>query len=106
MPYDVFWENLVEIADGNIAEIDNPTTALMIYNEIALQVYQHNNKFVMAGISYDDMESELNSISSHISSDIESKGNQGEHVSSLIEEAKNNIEQAHKAIEMARRQGG
>lgn len=105
LPYDVFWENLVEIADGNIAEIDNSITALMIYNEIALQVFQHNNRFVAAGVSYDDMEQELNSISAHIASDIEAKGDLGEHISSLVEEAKDNVEQAQKSIEMARRQG-
>ncbi|WP_026517606.1 serine/threonine protein kinase [Butyrivibrio sp. MC2021] len=105
LPFDVFWENLVEIADGNIAEIDNSITALMIYNEIALQVFQHNNRFVAAGVSYDDMEQELNSISAHIASDIEAKGDLGEHISSLVEEAKDNVEQAQKSIEMARRQG-
>ncbi|MDC7292472.1 serine/threonine protein kinase [Butyrivibrio sp. DSM 10294] len=106
MPYNVYWENLVEIADGNIAEIDNPTTALMIYNEIASQVFAHYSKFAMAGVSYDTMEQELETVSFHIKNDIESLEGQSDHVQSLIVETKSNVEQAKKAIEMARSQGG
>ena len=68
--YYTFWEDLVAIADGNIAEIDNATTALIIYKEIAAQIYDNSGKFLKDGVSYETINDEMNTILSHIDSDI------------------------------------
>ena len=65
-----FWNDLVAIADGNIAKADNVVTALVIYKELASQVYNNANKFYADGVGLQEMTDELYAIHTHIEKDI------------------------------------
>ncbi|MCR5156344.1 MAG: protein kinase [Butyrivibrio sp.] len=68
--YHQFWDDLVAIADGNIAEVDNAVTALMIYKEIANQIYTYPAQLLKSGVTYEEMCDEMDLILAHIDSDI------------------------------------
>ncbi|SFU85422.1 serine/threonine protein kinase [Butyrivibrio sp. M55] len=57
--YKEFWGDLVAIADGDIAAVDNETTALIIYKEIASQVYNSADKFLKDGVTYEEINDEI-----------------------------------------------
>ncbi|RKM55127.1 serine/threonine protein kinase [Butyrivibrio sp. X503] len=65
-----FWNDLVAIADGNITESDNLVTALVIYKELAVQIYDNANKFKSDGVGAQEMADELDYIERHIEEDI------------------------------------
>lgn len=104
--YRDYWDNLVAIAEGDIAESDNAMTALMIYNEIASQVYAYPGRFLSAGVSYDEITKELNLINLHIEEDVETIEEPGERIENKIDEVKSYIEMAQNALDMAKSQGG
>jgi len=60
--YKMFWDDLVATADGNIAAVDNETTALIIYKEIAGRIYTDAGKFLKDGVTYEEMNNEINFI--------------------------------------------
>jgi serine/threonine-protein kinase len=104
--FNEYWADLVAVAEGNIAEADNATTALMVYKEIAGQVYAYPQKFMADNVSYDEITRELNLIRLHIEEDIESQGDQGERINSMVEEVKELLDQAQEALELQNRKGG
>ena len=100
--YAQFWEDLTAIADGNIAEIDNSTTALMIYKETANQIYINVNKFKKEGITKKEMQDQLDSIAKHIQTDITiTDDSNSDRINGLIEEVNINIGYAQKALDTA-----
>lgn len=100
--YKDYWDDLVSVTDGNIAEIDNATTALVIYKEMASQICINVNQFKMAQISLEDMETQLSNIETHIAEDI--NGTEAENSNRVVKleaEVQSNIEKARIALEMA-----
>ena len=61
-----FWDDLVAVAYGDIAAVDNETTALIIYKEVAVQIYNRAGKFLKAGVTYDEINNEINYILKNI----------------------------------------
>ena len=61
-----YWDDLVAVAYGDIASVDNETTALIIYKEVAVQIYNRAGKFLKAGVSYDEINNEINYILKNI----------------------------------------
>lgn len=100
--YKEYWDDLVSVTDGNITEIDNATTALVIYKEMASQICVNVNQFKMAQVSLDDMEAQLRNIETHIAEDI--NGTEAENSNRVVKleaEVQSNIEKARIALEMA-----
>ena len=100
--YKQYWEDLVAVSSGNIAEIDNANTALIIYKEMASQIYSNIQNFAKAGVSYSDMELQLINIEKHVKEDIAgTDAEDNEMVKELEEELNTNIEKARQAIMLA-----
>lgn len=68
--YEDYWNDLSDLATGNIAEADNVTTAMMVYKELVYQVYTHALDFKAAGITKEIMLAELDYIDEHLETDI------------------------------------
>ena len=93
---------MVAVSSGNIAEIDNANTALIIYKEMASQIYSNIQNFAKAGVSYSDMELQLINIEKHVKEDIAgTDAEDNEMVKELEEELNTNIEKARQAIMLA-----
>lgn len=68
--YRDYWDDLVAISEGNIAKVDNVVTALVIYKEIAGQVYDKAAKFYADGVTVQEMADELYALQDHLDKDI------------------------------------
>lgn len=94
--YKQYWSDLKSISEGNIAQIDNPTTALVIYREVANQININSAAFRKDGITYEEMDMLIGDIHRHIETDFDEKA---EDYSSRIAES---IELLCTELDMAR----
>ena len=62
---------------GNVAELDNPVTALRIYQELAGQMAGRAAEFQKAGVHWEELEEKLLEIQAHLEEDF-SKGDWGQ----------------------------
>lgn len=69
--YADYWKDMTEAAAGDIARIDNSTTALIVYRELATQIYINAVNFRNAGITRQEMEAQLDNMEKRLASDIE-----------------------------------
>ncbi|MCR4831896.1 MAG: serine/threonine protein kinase [Pseudobutyrivibrio sp.] len=92
-----YWDDLVAVASGDIQKVDNATTALVIYKELASQICANASKFNKSGVSYSEMELKLLEIEK-TASGIEESSN--ERIVELKEELATNIEKARTTISM------
>ncbi len=100
--YSDYWDDLMALSDGNIAELDNATTALVIYKELASQISSNAEKFHRDGVAYDDMELALQNIEEHVKNDIDSTDAVNiERVTTMEEELRTNIEKARQTISLS-----
>ncbi len=100
--YKDYWEDLVAVCDGDIAKIDNPNTALIIYKEMASQICTNADKFHKDGIAYDKMEEQLRNIEAHVKNDISNEDiESSDAIESLMTELDSNIANAREVIELA-----
>ncbi len=68
--YSDYWNDLVEVTEGDLAESDNITTAMIIYCEACTQIYNHAQQFKNAGVSKAEMVSLLDGINQSMDVDI------------------------------------
>ncbi len=100
--YKNYWDDLVAVSDGNITELDNATTALVIYKEMASQICSNAVNFKKDGVTYSNMELALLNIEDHVKADISgTDAEQLDRVKELEEELKESINMARQAIQMA-----
>ena len=100
--YKQYWDDLVAVSSGNIAKIDNANTALIIYKEMASQIYTNLQNFAKSGVSYSDMELQLINIEKHVKEDIAgTDAEENEMVKELEAELDTNIDKARQAIMLA-----
>lgn len=100
--YGQYWKDLVAVCEGDIAKEDNANTALVIYKEMASQIYSNMQNFAKCGVTYSDMELQLINIEQHVKSDINgTEAESSDRVKELEEELKVNIEKARQAIMVA-----
>ena len=97
--YKDYWNDLVELSKGNLVEIDNEVTALMMYNEITYQVATNAQKFNDAGIGTDEMSEQLKNVLSHIESDIKENEQNAKRIDDLKEKVTKNMEIAERELE-------
>ena len=98
--YKMFWDDLVAIADGDIAAVDNETTALIIYKEVAANIYNSADKFLKDGVTYEEMDEEITYINRNIDY-IEKNYELTDRTRGLISENQRNFAEAKKALETA-----
>ena len=91
-----YWEDLAAISEGNLVEADNPTTALVVYRELAVQIVTNTVSFKNAGVTREQMEAQLENIKVHLKSDFKDVNETIESEMKKLEEA---IEKAELAIQ-------
>lgn len=60
--YSDYWNDLVMLASGDLANDDNVKTALVVYRELTGQILLHASDFKNAGIAQDVILSELDMV--------------------------------------------
>ena len=67
--YSDYWEDLTGLLEGNLVELDNERTALVMYEELISQLISHTVEFRDAGVKEEEILSELRQIRQHIEQD-------------------------------------
>lgn len=99
--YRQYWDDLVAASEGDIASLDNETTALIIYKELASQIYINVNKFHKDGVTQDEMKTQLDNIESHLKSDFTQKdAANAERIGELTREVTNNVNSARESVRL------
>ena len=65
----VYWKDMTELIDGNLVEMDNAKTALVMYQEVVYQISTNTLNFKTAGVTQAEMESQLDKIESRLQTD-------------------------------------
>ena len=60
--YSEYWSDLLALCRGDIVQQDNLRTALVMYRELAYQIGSHAGEFRNAGVSKQEMQSQLSRI--------------------------------------------
>lgn len=95
-----YWNDMVALTGGNLVEIDNERTALVVYEELVAQIISRAVEFRNAGVTKDEICIQLQDIKEHLKSDF---SNINESNKKLIEEEmkqlKVHIEKAEKIVQ-------
>lgn len=94
--YERFWNDMTSLTKGNLVELDNEKTALVMYKELASLIHTNCTDFKNAGVTKEQMEEELVNMESHVETDIIQAGKQKGY--------EDLIDNLHKAIGNAREQ--
>ena len=95
--YSEYWSDLLTLCRGDIVKQDNLRTALVVYREMAYQIESHAGEFRAAGVSRDEMESQVTSISRVIDEN-EETADGWDRV--LIDEIRDNLDAAQRNIDI------
>lgn len=100
--YRDYWKDLTELARGDIAGEDNITTALMVYRELAYQIYRGASLFRDAGVERQEMLDELEAVRRRFETEIviPEDGNQ-ERNRLLMEGLLSDLERAARQVDAA-----
>ena len=99
--YSDYWNDIVLLASGDIANDDNLKTALVVYKELVSQILLHANDFKNAGIKKDVIESELEMVEFRLVDIAKMEDFDSDLDQQLIDEIGQNIEKARRAVEYA-----
>ncbi|MBR5510434.1 MAG: serine/threonine protein kinase [Lachnospiraceae bacterium] len=105
--YRDYWNDLVALSGGNLVEMDNARTALVMYEELVSQMISRTTEFKNAGVEQQEMLLQLEQIKEHLDSDFSSldESNRAvleEEMQVLLEDMK----KAERMVESAYRQTG
>ena len=100
--YRDYWKDLTELVSGNLVEMDNVKTALVMYKEMVYQIGQNPLNFKAAGVTKEELISQLDKTQSRLNTDIvvlnESDRTEIERLKNTILD---NIEWARKEVDIA-----
>lgn len=99
--YAEYWNDLVEIAQGDIAAEDNTTTALMVYKEMVSQINKNATDFKKAGITYEEIIAQLDNIKTRLETDIITTPEDEDRIGPIKDNLYQNLELAYKAVDGA-----
>lgn len=100
--YAEYWKDITEAAAGDIAQIDNPTTALIVYRELGTQIYINAVHFMHDGITKEEMIAQLENIERRLETDIEITDAFGmERILNLKAQTEESVSYAYSAIHNA-----
>ena len=97
--YKDYWDDLTALSDGDIVQMDNAVTALMMYNELVFQIATNAPKFENAGVSNQEMVGQIQNVIAHLESDIRETDLQNERVQSLMRKVVSNIKVAERELQ-------
>ena len=66
-----YWVDLTALSQGNLVEIDNERTALIVYEELAAQIVSHAADFKRDGVTEEEMMRELSNAKVHLKTDFQ-----------------------------------
>lgn len=100
--YRDYWDDLVELSRGNLVEVDNERTALIMYQELAAQILSRTADFRDDGVSREEMEAQIINMREHLQTDFQnvSEGNQ-KMIGAEIRKLQDMISQAERLIQSA-----
>jgi len=99
--YGDYFRDLCEITKGDIAKTDNSTTALMVYKEMISQIYKHCNEFKKDGISYEEMNNQLENIKERLKTDIDADSAQSDRIEKTKSTLEENLKLAQRSLNEA-----
>ena len=100
--YSYYWNDIKQSASGDIASIDNPITALVIYKESCVQIYNNAYNFNKESIKYSEIKALLDEIDERLNTDFQNIPDvQKEQVCNMKTEIKEDLNLARKEIDMA-----
>lgn len=67
--YKDYWIDLVELTEGNLVELDNERTAMVVYEDFLGQIISRANDFRDSGVTQKEMKEQLKNIEKHLASD-------------------------------------
>lgn len=97
--YADYWNDLCQVTEGNITQMDNATTALMVYREMVYQIYVNGMKFKKAGVSKAELQGQLDNVRERLKTDIGAQAAGNERVQALAGEVQENLEQAQRVLD-------
>ena len=100
--YKDYWDDMVALSKGNIVEVDNEVTALIMYKEIAYQVSINAKNFIEDGVSREEIQKKLDDIKKHTATDIAIDSKNQNRVLELKENLDKNLEVAERELEIGR----
>ena len=72
--YRDYWNDMVKLTEGNLVELDNERTALIVYEDFLGQIISRANDFREAGVSGKEMKEQLDNLQTHLLSDFSNHG--------------------------------
>lgn len=92
-----YWKDLKELTKGNLASVDVPKTAIVMYCEMVTQIINRSGDFLAAGVTVQEMEAQIDDIEGRLDTDFTETDN-------VIEEGsdKGNIDKLRDNIQTAR----
>ena len=97
--YADYWADLCQVTEGNIKQMDNATTALMVYREMVNQVYVNGMKFKKAGVAKAELQGQLDNVRERLKTDIGAEMSGNERVQALADEVQGTLEQAQRVLD-------
>ena len=105
--YGEYWKDLAELSQGNLVEMDNARTALLLYRELAGQVVSRAWDFRRDGVSRQEILKKLDSIREHIKTDFSHMQREGPgELQEELMELETLVEQAERMVQSAYGQAG
>ena len=97
-----YWNDLVMLSSGDIIHEDNIQTALVVYSDLAYQIAIHAHDFKNAGVSKEDIESEIGMVVSRVTEEVLPSAQYKEgQVKEAADTALTNAKKAKAAVEAA-----
>ena len=87
--YRDYWDDLVSLTDVDLITIVNPETALVMYNELVYQIGENSLNFRRAGVTEDELKSELASTKNRLETTQFASAN--ENMTAVNNESRRNI---------------
>lgn len=101
----VYWKDMTELIDGNLVEMDNAKTALVMYQEVVYQISTNTLNFKTAGVTQAEMESQLDKIESRLQTDfvgyVNIQNESDNEIEGMIATISGEIDNARRQVEIA-----
>ena len=96
---------MTELIDGNLVEMDNAKTALVMYQEVVYQISTNTLNFKTAGVTQAEMESQLDKIESRLQTDfvgyVNTQNESDSEIEGMIAIISGEIDNARRQVEIA-----
>lgn len=100
--YRDYWNDLVSLSEGNLVEVDNERTALVMYSELVSQIVSRTTDFKNAGVEKEEMLAQLDLILEHLDTDFVNVSDSGKAlISDEMQSLVQDIEKAERMIRSA-----